>query len=67
MEEQPSGKTIARPERREFHRKKFQGKLEMEWGSSILGGTLRDVGLAAYLSKLRPRFGSGPHFGPAFS
>jgi hypothetical protein len=34
----------AKFERRNFQRKKFRGTLEMEWGSAILTGEIRDIG-----------------------
>ncbi len=32
------------PDRRHFLRRKFHGKLEMEWGSAILIGDVQDIG-----------------------
>jgi hypothetical protein len=30
--------------RRQFHRRIFQGSIEIEWGSTVLTGTVRDIG-----------------------
>ena len=62
MEDQPSIKQTARPERREFHRKRFQGKMEMEWGSSILSGTLRDISPGGLFVEVTPPLWLGATF-----
>jgi hypothetical protein len=36
--------TAAKPERRHFQRKKFRGNIEIEWGSAVLNGAVRDIG-----------------------
>jgi hypothetical protein len=40
----PLEDTTTKSERRNFQRKKFRGKLEMEWGSVTLTGDVRDIG-----------------------
>jgi len=62
MDDQPSTGKIGRPERREFHRKKFQGKMEMEWGSSILSGTLRDISPRGLFVEVTPPLWLGATF-----
>jgi len=44
MNTQPIDQSAARIERREFQRRKFRGKMEIEWGSAILTGEVRDIG-----------------------
>jgi len=34
----------SRTERRQFHRKQLRAKLEMDWGATVLDGTVRDIG-----------------------
>jgi hypothetical protein len=41
---QPLEEVNSKTERRHFLRRKFIGKLEMEWGSAILTGDVRDIG-----------------------
>jgi hypothetical protein len=43
MTTQPLPEVTIQSERRRFHRKKFRGKLEIEWGSAVLTGEIRDI------------------------
>jgi hypothetical protein len=49
-------------ERRQFGRKKFRGKLEIEWGSAILTGTVRDIGPEGLFVELTPPLWLGATF-----
>lgn len=49
-------------ERRHFQRKKFNGKLEMEWGSAILTGEVRDIGPRGIFVELSPPLWVGARF-----
>jgi len=44
MTTQKSLNTPLQTDRRKFQRRVFQGTLEIEWGSAVLTGTLRDIG-----------------------
>jgi hypothetical protein len=44
MTTQPLEAVTDKTERRHFQRKNFRGKLEMEWGSAVLTGDVRDIG-----------------------
>jgi hypothetical protein len=52
----------AKIERRHFQRKKFSGKLEMEWGSAILTGEVRDIGPRGLFVELNPPLWVGARF-----
>jgi hypothetical protein len=49
-------------ERRHFQRRKFSGKLEMEWGSAILTGEVRDIGPRGLFVELNPPLWVGARF-----
>jgi hypothetical protein len=49
-------------ERRHFHRKKFGGKLELEWGSAILTGDVRDIGPRGLFVQVTPPLWVGARF-----
>jgi len=44
MTTQPLEEVVTKTERRRWQRKKFRGKIEMEWGSTLLTGIVRDIG-----------------------
>jgi hypothetical protein len=44
MTTQPLEEAITKTERRHFLRRKYRGKLEIEWGSATLTGDVRDIG-----------------------
>jgi len=62
MTSQPLGERTGKPERRHFQRKKFRGKLEMEWGSAILTGEVRDIGPRGLFVELTPPLWLGARF-----
>ncbi len=53
---------LNRIERREFHRRKFIGTLEIEWGSSTLTGVVRDIGPRGLFALLMPPLWVGASF-----
>jgi PilZ domain-containing protein len=62
MDTRPLEEGILKTERRQFHRKKFSGKLEMEWGSAILDGVVRDIGPRGLFVELSPPLWVGARF-----
>src|ERR1700676_231492 len=49
-------------ERREFNRRRLIGTLEIEWGSSILTGLVRDIGPQGLFVELTPPLWVGATF-----
>ena len=49
-------------ERRHFQRKKFRGRLEVEWGSALLTGDVRDIGTRGLFVELMPPLWVGARF-----
>jgi hypothetical protein len=43
MTTQPLEEVVAKTERRRWQRKKFRANIEMEWGSTLLNGIVRDI------------------------
>src|SRR5580692_9366495 len=62
MSNLPLEETSAKNERRDFQRRKFQGNLEIEWGSAILSGTIRDIGPRGLFVELSPPLWIGAAF-----
>jgi hypothetical protein len=62
MTAQPLEKAIDKTERRQFHRRKFRGKLEMEWGSTVLTGDVVDIGPRGLFVELAPPLWVGATF-----
>jgi hypothetical protein len=52
----------AGPDHREFNRRKFLGTLEIEWGSSILTGVVKDIGPQGLFVELSPPLWVGATF-----
>src|SRR5450759_2714462 len=48
--------------RRQFYRKAFRGKLEIEWGSVTLTGTVQDLGPQGLFVELMPPLWMGATF-----
>jgi len=44
MTTQPLEEVVTKTDRRRWQRKKFRGNIEMEWGSALLRGIIRDIG-----------------------
>lgn len=57
MDESP-----ARPERRSWQRKKFRGNIEIEWGSTVLNGEVRDIGPRGLFVEIVPPLWVGAAF-----
>jgi hypothetical protein len=49
-------------ERREFHRRAFRAAIEIDWGSTILSGTVRDIGPQGLFIELTPPLWVGATF-----
>ncbi len=62
MGAEPLEKTKTGIERRQWHRPVFRGKLEVEWGSSIMDGTVRDTGPRGPFVELTPPLWVGASF-----
>jgi hypothetical protein len=62
MTTQPSHQATIRSERRRFQRLKFRGKLEIEWGSALLTGEVRDIGPAGLFVEMTPPLWIGAEF-----
>jgi hypothetical protein len=62
MTTQPLEKVAVKTERRHFQRRKFRGKMEMEWGSTILSGDVRDIGPGGLFVELTPPLWVGAAF-----
>jgi len=62
MTTQPLPEVTIPNERRRFHRKKFRGKLEIEWGSAILTGEVRDIAPGGLFVEISPPLWIGAEF-----
>jgi hypothetical protein len=62
MNGRPLDNTKTTIERRHFPRKKFSGRLEMEWGSAILTGDVRDIGPRGLFVEMTPPLWVGARF-----
>jgi hypothetical protein len=62
MTSEPISNKFSEPDRREFYRRKFRGKLEIEWGSATLDGTVRDIGPDGLFVELTPPLWIGATF-----
>ena len=62
MTTQPLEEPITKTDRRNFQRRKFSGKLEIEWGSAILSGDVRDIGPRGLFVELTPPLWVGATF-----
>ena len=49
-------------ERRQFHRRQFRAKLEIEWGAATLIATVRDIGPQGLFIELTPPLWVGAAF-----
>jgi hypothetical protein len=49
-------------ERRKLRRFKFRGKIEIEWGSTTLSGTVRDICAEGMFIELTPQLWMGASF-----
>jgi hypothetical protein len=54
--------SLTHPDRRQFNRKQFRAKIEIEWGSTTLTGTVRDIGPKGLFVELTPPLWVGATF-----
>lgn len=59
---QPLEETAAKTELRHFQRKRFRGNIEIEWGSAVLNGEVRDIGPRGLFVELAPPLWLGATF-----
>lgn len=62
MVSQHAEEVTDKKERRHFRRRKFRGKLEMEWGSALLTGDVRDIGPRGLFVEVTPPLWVGARF-----
>jgi hypothetical protein len=62
MKTESSEKVSFGAERRKSQRRKFRGKIEIEWGSATLTGTARDIGVNGLFIELMPPLWVGARF-----
>jgi PilZ domain-containing protein len=62
MTTQPGEKGVDKSEHRNWQRRKFSGNIEIEWGSTVLKGTVRDVGPGGLFVELVPPLWVGAEF-----
>jgi len=62
MTTQPLKEVTTKSDRRKFLRRKFRGKLEMEWGSTVLSADVRDIGPRGLFVELTPPLWIGAAF-----
>jgi hypothetical protein len=62
MTTRPLKEAITRVERRQGQRRNFRGSLEIEWGSAVLTGTVRDIGPGGLFVELIPPLWIGAAF-----
>jgi hypothetical protein len=62
MTSEPQVDASARVERRQFNRRKFQGTIEIEWGSATLKASVRDLGPQGLFVELVPPLWVGATF-----
>ena len=53
---------LTHDDRREFNRRQFRGKIEIEWGSATLTGTVLDIGPRGLFVELTPPLWVGARF-----
>jgi hypothetical protein len=62
MHTESSEKASIGAERRKYQRRKFRGKIEIEWGSATLTGTIQDIGPNSLFVELVPPLWVGARF-----
>ena len=62
MKTDPLAEMPSKAERRHTQRRKFSGKIEIEWGSAVLAGTVRDIGPQGLFIELTPPLWMGAAF-----
>ena len=62
MKTEPLAERPSRKERRHEQRRKYDGKIEIEWGSATLPGVVRDIGPRGMFIELTPPLWLGARF-----
>lgn len=62
MKTTPMAEGLSNTERRHSLRRKFSAKIEIEWGSAILVGIVRDIGPSGLFIELMPPLWMGATF-----
>jgi hypothetical protein len=62
MTTHPLQEAQSNADRRDFLRRKFRGKLEVEWGAAVLSGSVRDIGPKGLFVELTPPLWIGATF-----
>ncbi|HEY2645754.1 MAG TPA: PilZ domain-containing protein [Candidatus Acidoferrales bacterium] len=62
MTTEPLVESAVKTERRYWQRKKFRGDIQIEWGSVILNGAVRDIGPRGLFVELAPQLWLGAAF-----
>jgi hypothetical protein len=62
MNSQPTSSASTEGDRRDFHRRKLQADLEIEWGSATLIAAVRDIGPHGLFVELKPPLWVGAAF-----
>lgn len=62
MTTQPVEETATPVERRQFIRRKYRGSIEIEWGSTVLMGVVRDIGPRGLFVEITPPLWIGATF-----
>ena len=62
MKPEPMANSPVRDERRHAERRPFQGTIEIDWGSTTLTGTVRDIGPRGLFVELLPPLWVGARF-----
>jgi len=62
MTTEPPADSSAQPDQREFNRRRLVGTIEIEWGSSILTGLVRDIGPQGLFVEITPPLWVGATF-----
>jgi len=62
MTTEPLKETLDKTERRYSQRQKFRGGIEIEWGSAVLNGAVRDIGPRGLFVEIAPPLWLGASF-----
>jgi hypothetical protein len=62
MKTKPVESASVETDRRQSQRKRFLGKIEIEWGSAMLAGTVRDIGPQGLFVEIEPPLWVGARF-----
>ena len=62
MSTQRAEETATRVERRQFMRRRYRASIEIEWGSTVLTGVVRDIGPRGLFVEITPPLWIGATF-----